>query len=211
MDRELAALRRRASDADADGAGGDIRPRPDPTVLTTQALQREVLSLKEFYEAKFASYDKAINLLQANADKAPSINVVDERVSALKMLHEEKFASISKEFAGRDVAVGAAFLAAKEVVTEQNKSSALAIAKSEAATTKQIDQMGVAFAATTQGINDKIDDVKDRIAILERNAGNVGGQVTGRHDTWSGLGTTIGVVGAAVVVVIALIEFIMHK
>ena len=42
-----------------------------------------------------------------------------------------------------EVAVDAALQAAKEAVGEQNKSNALAIAKSEATFTKQIDQIGV--------------------------------------------------------------------
>lgn len=178
------------------------RPVPDPTVLTTQQLQREVLALRELFDSRFGGYDKAIALLQANADRAPTISVVEERVRSLKDLHDEKFKSIAVQFAERDtrteqtsrdskVAVDAALQAAKEAVGEQNKSSALAIAKSEASTTKQIDQLGVAFSATTTGINDKIDDIKDRITTIE-------GRGTGRHDAWGylvgGVGLAIGVV-----------------
>lgn len=184
-------------------------PIPDPTVLTTQQLLREVLALKELFDSRFSSYDKAITLLQAVADRTQSIGVIEERVKSLSGLYDEKFRSIATQFTERDtrteqtsrdskVAVDAALQAAKEAVAEQNKSSALAIAKSEAATAKQIDQLGVAFSATTTGITDKIDDIKDRITTIE-------GRGTGRHDAWGyaagGFGLLIGL--ASVLVALA--------
>src|SRR6185369_13411363 len=142
------------------------RPVPDPTLLTTQQLIRENLWLREVLEtrltgiqeanllrqnntnARFEAYDKAIKLLQDISDKFPGR--IDEKINSLKEVHEEKFASIQVQFRERDVrteqsskdskvAVDAALQAAKEAVGEQNKSSALTIAKSEASMTKQID------------------------------------------------------------------------
>lgn len=65
------------------------------------------------------------------------------------------------------VAVDAALQAAKEAVGEQNKSSALAIAKSETATTKQIDQLGILIQNNTKAFDDKISDLKDRLTRIE--------------------------------------------
>lgn len=116
---------------------------------------------------------------------------VDKQVGHLQSLTEEKFRSVDREmrdreeavnlrFAERDVrsergardnkiAVDAAFAAAKEAVAEQNKSSALAISKSEAATTKQIDQISVQIVTITKATDDKIDDIK---ADLNRRRGS---------------------------------------
>ena len=126
---------------------GGSTPVPDPTILTTQQLHRELLSLREILELRLNGYDKAITLLQATVDKSPSI-------AEMNVKFEEKFNSVQTQFRERDtrteqtskdskVAVDAALQAAKEAVGEQNKSSALAIAKSEAATTKQIDSIQV--------------------------------------------------------------------
>lgn len=77
----------------------------------------------------------------------------EQKLNSLADTHAEKLNRIQTQFRERDVrtersskdsevAVDAALQAAKEAVGEQNKSSALAIAKSEAATTKEIDQLG---------------------------------------------------------------------
>jgi len=209
-------------------------PIPDPSLLTTQQLLREISSLKELVFSRFDGFDnartllknsidkhidhltelqgskisatdnasvlirnvietrldgmdKAIRLLQDTADKFPAR--IDEKISALREVHEQKFAAITEthgekfgsiqtQFKERDVrteqsskdskvAVDAALQAAKEAVGEQNKSSALAIAKSENATTKQIDQLAVLIQTMTKGFDDKIGDVKDRLTRIE--------------------------------------------
>jgi hypothetical protein len=127
----------------------------------------------------------------------------------LQRLHEEKFRSVAIQFVERDtrteqtsrdskVAVDAALQAAKEAVGEQNKSSAMAIAKSEAATTKQIDQIGVIIQTNTAGFNDKIDDIKSRLTIIE-------GKATGAGNLWGIIVGVAGLVSAAAVIISILI------
>ena len=156
----------------------DVLPVPDPTRLTTEALMREVASLKELFETRLGAMDKAIQLLQARADRSLSIDVVSGKVSHLEDLTDEKFSGIYKQFVERDVrtdqtsrdskvAVDAALQAAKEAVSEQNKSNALSMDKSEAAFTKQIDQLGLLIATTSKGTDDKIDDIKNRLTLIE--------------------------------------------
>jgi hypothetical protein len=180
-------------------------PIPDPSLLTTRQLQREIFSLRELLEVKLGAsdagimliravietrltdMDKAIHLLQDNTDKLPAW--VDEKIVALRNVHEqkftamtdthgEKFSSIQTQFRERDVrteqsskdskvAVDAALQAAKEAVGEQNKSSALAIAKSETSTTKQIDQLAISIQQMTKAFDDKVVDVKDRLTRIE--------------------------------------------
>lgn len=88
-------------------------PIPDPTLLTTEALTREIASLKE---------------------------LVFLKIDSLNEVHAEKFHSIQTQFKERDTrdqqtakdgksAIDAAFNAAKE-----------AVSKSETTTVKQIDQ-----------------------------------------------------------------------
>ena len=158
------------------GEQRDTRPVPDPTVLTTQQLIREIALSREIIETRLTASDKAIELYQKINDKIPDIIIAS--VLRLQELHEEKFKSIQIQFLERDVraeqtsrdskvAVDAALQAAKEAVGEQNKSSALAIAKSETSTNKQIDGINALVASATAGLNDKIDDIKGRITSIE--------------------------------------------
>jgi Fe2+ transport system protein B len=186
---------------------GTLRPVPDPTVLTTQQLWREVAIVRELIETRLDGMDKAIELLQKTTDKQP--NFIESQIMQLQRLHEEKFRSVAIQFVERDtrteqtsrdskVAVDAALQAAKEAVGEQNKSSAMAIAKSEAATTKQIDQIGVIIQTNTAGFNDKIDDIKSRLTIIE-------GKATGAGNLWGIIVGVAGLVSAAAVIISILI------
>lgn len=102
----------------------------------------------------------------------------EEKLSGFQLATDEKFFSIATQFQERDtrteqtskdskVAVDAALQAAKEAVGEQNKSNAMSISKSEAAFTKQIDQIGVIINTTAKGVDDKFDDLKTRLLSME--------------------------------------------
>jgi hypothetical protein len=183
-----------------DLAAGRV-PIPDPTVLTTQQLYREITALDTLFTAKLGALQ--LSVMQ-------SAITVDDKITHLQSLHAEKFLSIQTQFAERDVrtdqtsrdskvAVDAALQAAKEAVGEQNKSSSSAIAKSESATSKQIDQMGLLISTGNTALNDKIDDLKERLTRLEGNAG-------GTHQVW---GYVVGIAGA-VVAIAALGYLIFH-
>jgi uncharacterized phage infection (PIP) family protein YhgE len=209
-------------------------PVPDPTVLTTQQLQREIATSREIVETKIVAVkdslemrlggmDKARELVHERVDKFPSM--VEDQTHRLQALHEEKFRSIAIQFLERDtrteqtsrdskVAVDAALQAAKEAVGEQNKSNALAIAKSEATFTKQIDQIGVLITTLQRGLDDKIDDIKTRLQTVESRISGLADSATqlndlklqvqallsvrkGQGDLW---GIIAGVVGLAVAI-----------
>jgi hypothetical protein len=203
------------SDKERDRNGGILLPRPDPTVLTTQQLLREMSTSREIVEAlitgiretietRLGGMDKAISLLQVVNDRLPE--KINENVAQLRQLHEEKFRSIAVQFMERDtrteqtsrdskVAVDAALQAAKEAVGEQNKSNALAIAKSEATFTKQIDQIGALISTMQKGTDDKIDDIKSRLQTIESTKQ---GQVEAKKSSYDAGIYVIAVVGAIV-------------
>ncbi len=200
-------------------------PVPDPTLLTTQALVSAVTSLREVleaemggqkavFESRLEGMDKAITLLQVTTDRQPAL--VDGKIANLKTLHEERFSSIQTQFTERDVrteqtakdskvAVDAAFQAAKEVVEEQNKSRALAIAKSEAATTKQIDQQGLLITTATAGLNDKIDDIKSRLTLIEGRSNGVSMQ---KDDSRSNVGIIASLGFGVISIIIAVVSIL---
>ena len=171
------------------------RPVPDPTVLTTQQLLREIQALKELLESRLNSYDKAILLLQDLANRQPSISEVVAKF-------EEKFRGIETQFKERDirveqtakeskVAVDAAFSAQKEAVSEQNKSGAAAIAKSEATTTKQIDAIVLLIQANTKAADEKFDDVKNRLTAIE-------GRSQAYSQGFGWIATAVGIIAAVI-------------
>ena len=198
---------------------GETRHEPDPTLLTTQQLLREqdnlrelvnarLAGLKEAIETRLEGSDKAVELLRGQTDKLPT-SIVDA-VHQLQSLHEEKFRSIETQFVERDtrteqtsrdskVAVDAALQAAKEAVGEQNKSNALAIAKSEATFTKQIDQIGVLISTLQKGLDDKIDDIKGRLGAIENSK-------KGGNEAWF---VVMGLIGLGIAV--AAIVFRLPK
>ena len=95
---------------------------------------------------------------------------------------------LSKNPADSKLAMDAAFQSAKEAVGEQNKSNLLSIAKSEATYTKQIDQIGLTISALSKAIDDKVDDIKTRVQMME-------GSKKGASDFF---GLIVGIVGVLV-------------
>ena len=207
------------------------RPDPDPTTLTTQALYREINQVQALLhsemeglsgrlDARITSVDHGLDRLRLIIDREPELT--NQLVNNLKSIHEEKLSSIQVQFIERDVrteqtsrdskvAVDAALQAAKEAVEKQNASSALAIAKSESATTKQIDTQGILITTATTSLNEridaasatmnsKIDDLKDRLNRME------GGQ-TGGHQVW---GYIIGIAGTMVALIALLFNLLRH-
>jgi hypothetical protein len=169
-------------------------PVPDPTVLTQQQLTREIWASREILETRIKCLEEILERLQLVADQ--QIALRETAIANLQSLQDEKFKGIQTQFTERDirtegtardskVAVDAALQAAKEAVGEQNKSSALAIAKSEAATTKQIDQIGLIINSMAKGLDDKIDDIKGRLNSIE-------GHGKGTNEIW---GYIIGALG----------------
>lgn len=137
-------------------------PNPDPTLLTTQALLREILALRELMETKIDNIDTRL----------------DERMAGLKAIQGEKFAKVEQQFElverqrveqkqDTKTAVDAALSAQKEAVHEQTLASDKAISKSEQGTTKQIDQLATNFDTAIKGQETQVDDLKERMTRVE--------------------------------------------
>lgn len=163
-------------DAGNGGPNRDVRPVPDPTSLTTSQLHSVTLSLREILEARIIGMERDIARLQGSVEVCPRL--IEERVVHLESLHGEKFRSIDTQFRERDVrteqtakdtkvAVDAALQAAEKARSASNESFAIATSKSEAATTKQIDQQGLLITTTTAGLKDQIEDIKVRLSGLK--------------------------------------------
>src|ERR1043165_1319156 len=152
------------------------RPIPDPTLLTTQQLQREISALKEIIFTRLDANDKAVQLLHEDVTRVPTDT--DKAIAHLRELHDERFESIEKQFSERDTrmtrelepnqpALEAALLSAEKAVNKQNENFALSIAKSENSTNKQMEQMATLIHTSNGALEGKISDLKDRDTIIE--------------------------------------------
>jgi hypothetical protein len=190
---------------------------PDPSLLTTQQLQRENAALKELIFSKLDAItsrldaaDKAVQLLHEDVTRVPTD--VDKAVSHLRELVFQKldtnYDGVQLQFKERDirvdqtakdnkVAVDAALSAAKEAVGEQNKSSALAIAKQEATFNKQLEQLTLLVNTVTGGLVDKFNDLKAVVSTILGHNNGIG-------DSW---GFAIGAIGAVGVLVSVVLLF----
>jgi hypothetical protein len=158
---------------------------PNPSSVTAEAIDKAISAAAGIINARIDGQEKAVDLLQAQTNRSPTIGEVyarfDERLigvnSALKAEREisnEKFLRVDQQFiqleklaaqlkiAG-DTAVAAALQAQKEAAGEQTKSSAAAISKSEAATGESIKQLQTLFNTSIGGLSKEIADLKSRM------------------------------------------------
>ena len=155
---------------------------------TNESIRRDSANIKEVIIARLDANDKATVILAESINRVPT--ALDREVSRLTALTDEKFNSVWKQFsevtlrasASEDAAkvgVAAALQAQKEAAAAQNTSNTAAIAKSETATTKQLDSILALLASNASGINDKIQAINDRITRSERLESTVTGRSEG--------------------------------
>jgi hypothetical protein len=133
----------------------------NPIALSPEQLYRELTALREIIETRLDAIDRATEIFQQNLTRVPTD--VDKQISQLKELHEVKFEHVQSQFASRDVAVNAAFAAAKEAVAAQNLASAAAILKAETATGKELDGVKALIFTSGQAQDDKISTINARL------------------------------------------------
>jgi hypothetical protein len=215
--------------------GADWKPRPDPSVLTTQQLVREIASLKEVIFTRLDGMDRAILLFNENITRVPTETqravatlkellevrldamdkaivisrtfpdrlpaLMDEKIAALHDVFQEKFDSIRLRFQERDVrteqtakdakvGVDTALSAAKEAFYEQNKSSALAILKSENATSKALDGLSSLIHTSAKSVDDRFNDMKSRSEKLSDQFASITAAFMSRSEVEARISTT---------------------
>ena len=167
---------------------GESRPNPDPTLLTTQALFREIGALKE---------------------------LIEEQITATENLTDEKFAAVTIQFsllekqrleqkADTNQAVAAALNAAREAVHEQTASSEKAIIKQENSTKEILNQLNTTYQTGHVAMLRSIDELKERLIAIEQ-------QKVGAKDDRTSLYTTISLLAVVISVTIGIITFILSK
>lgn len=162
----------------------EIRPVPDPTVLTTQQIYTAIAALRDVMEVRLSAMDKAVQLLQEAANRRPTIGELEEQVEGrfrrIDTIFEERAVQSAALTAANLLAVQAALqaqkeslLAQKEAAAETLKSSGIAIAKAEVATNDSLRQLQTLFQTSMGALGTQLQDLKSR---LDRGEGDHAGQ-----------------------------------
>jgi type VI protein secretion system component VasK len=180
-----------------DLAQDDRRPVPDPTVLTTQALYREVSALQELIEQSIRGTREVIDQQFYKVEQQFEL-VERQRVEQKKDTKD---------------AVDAALTAQKEAVREQTSASERSIAKSETATTKQIDQLAATFTNSFASFQVRLDELKERIVEVDRKAESPAQRAIGAKEDRSGLYAGVGVMVTILFFGVSVISLVIafHK
>jgi hypothetical protein len=166
---------------------------PDPSDRATAALMHEIATVKEFFSDKFISQERAVALLQARADKMPSIDVVNQDLIALGKIMVEKFSAVQIQIKDRDTALAAALAAQEKAILVQNNNFI-----------KQIDNIATLLATQGKNSDEKIDTIKERVGLLETKASSTEGKSTGIDKTW-------GAFAIAAALIVSVAGFIISR
>jgi hypothetical protein len=208
----------------------DWRPVPDPTLLTTQQLLREMGALRELLESRLDAMDRAATVLSETVNRTPT--AIQTAVANMEAVYTERFAGvqskfderghtfdvrfhgIAQQFAERDVRTGqaqqasdqalnAALQAAKELVNAQGEASAAAAVKSETSFTKQIDQIGTIISTLEKALDARITELKERIDRGE-------GTATGGQDATTSARLNVNLVISVVLALATVITLVLY-
>jgi hypothetical protein len=76
---------------------GEVLPNPDPSVLTTEAVDRAVDNLSTKVESRFQAMDKAIEVFHDDLVRVPTL--LDRSIQALRELEESKIDNVQIQIA----------------------------------------------------------------------------------------------------------------
>jgi methylmalonyl-CoA mutase N-terminal domain/subunit len=135
-------------------------PVPDPSVLTTAALEREVGHLRELFSGQIEDIAKDLARFQDNHDERHR-DVVGAAISHLKELCEVKFHNVETRFEERDLRFAQRDADSNEAIKAALAAAKEAVAKSEATFTKEIDAIKELISTTAKVQDQQIRDIKD--------------------------------------------------
>jgi DNA repair exonuclease SbcCD ATPase subunit len=175
------------------------RPTPDPTILTTEQLLREVDRVKELMTALVEG------LREVTDERFRSVNQLLVTLERQRTeLKADLAATRIEQKADTKAAVDAALIAQKEAVKEQTSASERAIAKSEASNTKQTDQLQASFAAAITQVTTTFNDLKTRVERIEN-------LKQGGQDNKTALYAAIGLVATVIVAAVIVVGFVITQ
>lgn len=181
--------------------GGGWVPVPDPTTLTTEAVERataqsrrELAALREILEARMDSMDGERRLLA---------QVMDERAEQVQRQLAERDIRFSERDRARQDAVRTALDAAKELSDARDAATDKATGKFEDSVKTQISQLGALAESGRDQLGAQIQALKER---LDRGEGSDVGAAGTRTEQRLNISQVI----AALAVLVAVITAVLY-
>jgi hypothetical protein len=179
-------------------------------------LTTEIQAIASALTTRLNAIDKATDKFEANLVRVPTDvdkqvgqlkELVNEKflvsqgvhdslvreITALRQLHDEKFASVSQRFDER-----------KEAADEQNRSNTLAISKSEAGVADTLNKQADLFRTTTDALGARIDANKEEAGKLDTRLTAIESRGVGIRDTQSDSTRLVNTTLAALAILISL-------
>jgi hypothetical protein len=186
---------------------GDLIPRPDPTLLTSTAvnaakedLRRELAALRELLEAQIAAVTSELHqtwtLHKADIDRAA------DAATALREVVFDKFHERDLRFSELDTArkeaLETALRTARELVDTKAEAAQAAADKFQEAIVRQLDD------ATRSNSENRV-RLSSQVAELEKRFAAEAGTTTGTTQSRESLRLNIGVMIAAAALAVSLV------
>jgi hypothetical protein len=148
-------------------------PIPDPSLLTIEALDREIGHLRELLGGKLDEITKDFELFKASHGDHHAA-AVDAAIRHRRELTEEQLRGVQaklddfqRQLDDLVIRIREAFEVAEKAVSTALEASEKAGAKSEAAVSKQIEGLQAQFGTSIAAIQAQIGDIKVRLASGE--------------------------------------------
>lgn len=156
---------------------GGFVPVPDPTLLTTQQLNREIQSLKDLFDCRL---DELAKRIEVNVGTLQRLEKTVDDHQAFAVTTAIKVNQLAVELKGFQ----------DYTTTAGNKS--------DNSVSKQIDSLATILATTSKAIDDKITDLKDRVTRTEgRGEGTIERQAT-HQASFSNVTAVVGLIAAII-------------
>jgi len=191
---------------------GDLVPRPDPTVLTTQLVDRALGAYREVVETRLEAMDQATKLLATELLKIEKmsadmhVHMKDDCTDALASAREyilsqlkivesvslEKFAAITTQFAERDTRTEQAAQESRISLGAALAAAKEAVGEQNTSNTRAIEVAGVATQKQIDSLaalmTTSIGSLEDKIADVKSRLDRGEGQGTGEEKTRTNIG-----------------------
>jgi len=168
-----------------------VTPRPDPTLLTTEALRREIALLNDAIRDHIEDIDRANNARITAAEK-----IRDEKIGRIvqRLDHNEAIRIEQKQDAN---------LALDRALSAQSEQQA----KIEIQIQTSIAKLEQLFQTRVDALSTKLDDLKDRVGQLETVAASNRQQIAETRASRTDLRGSVAIVATLVIVAITVIGF----
>jgi hypothetical protein len=204
---------------------GGSRPIPDPTLLTTEQLLREISNLRENFNIRLDAMDKAVVLSTQNlstlsleiekkiahlaelteAHRQSIVNEMKGRLHAIDSRFSERDVRAAQMSEANRMAIDTALQSVRDINQSQIRCTSEAAQKTELSTTKQIDQMGALIQASVGAIQAQMGDVKDRITKIESMKLGAHEVTTNQQSNVLSITAIIGTITAIALVIVDLL------